>query len=153
MQNRRSVDVQKIFYKMEPRTLSAAYKVYCNKHIDNAHDALADVRATVEVLQGQLTKYENVDMIDGDGFTHPSPIQNDIGVLSKFTTNTNTVDATMRFKRNHKGEVVFNFGKYAGKNAAEILKNDKQYLNWILDKDFSAQVKQIVKKLAAGEAV
>jgi len=153
MDKRRSVDVQKIFYKMEPRTLSAAYKVFCNKHIDNAHDALADVRATVEVLQGQLVKYENVDMIDGDGFTHPSPIQNDIAVLSAFTSNSNTVDATQRFKRNPKGEVLFNFGKYAGKNAAEILQNDKQYYNWILDKDFSAQVKQIVRKLAAGQKV
>ena len=61
------------------------------------------------------------------------------------------VDATQRFKYNHKGEIVFNFGKYAGKNAAEILRNDKQYLNWILEKDFSAQVKQIVKKLAADQ--
>ena len=149
MDNRNNIDVQKIFYKMEPRTLSAAYRVYCNKHIENAHDALADVRATVEVLQGQLKRYENVDMIDGDGFTHPSPIVNDIEALSKFTTNSQMVDATMRFKYNAKGEIIFNFGKYAGKNAREILKSDKQYYNWILDKDFSAQVKQIVKKLAS----
>ena len=107
------------------------------------------MRATVEVLQGQLKRYENVDMIDGDGFTHPSPIQNDIEVLSKFTTNAQMVDATQRFKYNKNGEVIFNFGKYAGKNAKEILKNDKQYYNWILEKDFSAQVKQIVKKLAS----
>ena len=149
MDTRNSIDVQKIFYKMEPRTLSAAYRLYCDKHIENAHDALADVRATVEVLQGQLKRYENVDMIDGDGFTHPSPIQNDVEVLSKFTTNAQMVDATQRFKYNKNGEVIFNFGKYAGKNAKEILKNDKQYYNWILEKDFSAQVKQIVKKLAS----
>jgi len=146
---RKSVDVQKIFYKMEPRTLSAAYRLYCNKHIDNAHDALADVRATVEVLKGQLEKYENVDYMDGDGFTHPAPIKNDITALSAFTHDARRVDATQRFKRNAKGEIVFNFGKYSGKNAAEILKNDKQYYNWILDKDFSAQVKQIVKNLVA----
>ena len=153
MDNRRSIDVQKIFYKMEPRTLSAAYKLYCDKFIDNAHDALADVRATVDVLKGQLVRYEGVDMMDGDGFTHPSPIKNDVEVLSKFTSNAMMVDATQRFKRNHKGEVVFNFGKYVGKNAAKILQNDKQYYNWILEKDFSAQVKQIVKKLASGQSV
>lgn len=153
MDGRSSVDVQKIFYKMEPRTLSAAYRLYCNKHIDNAHDALADVRATVDVLKGQIKRYDGVDMIDGDGFTHPSPIKNDMEVLAKFTTNSTMVDATQRFKYNHKGEIVFNFGKYAGKNAAEVLRNDKQYLNWILDKDFSAQVKQIVRKLAADQKV
>ncbi len=153
MDGRSSVDVQKIFYKMEPRTLSAAYRLYCNKTIDNAHDALADVRATVDVLKGQIKRYDGVDMIDGDGFTHPNPIKNNIEELAKFTTNSTMVDATQRFKYNHKGEIVFNFGKYAGKNAAEILRNDKQYLNWILDKDFSAQVKQIVKKLAADQKV
>ena len=153
MKGRRTVDVQKIFYKMEPRTLSAAYKLYCNKHIENAHDALADVRATVEVLQGQMDRYDGVDYMDGDGFTFESPIKNNVAALSRFTLNKNVVDATQRFKYNNKGEVVFNFGKYVGKNAAEILKNDKQYYNWILEKDFSAQVKQIVKNLVSGDPI
>ena len=153
MKVRQTIDVQKIFYKMEPRTLSAAYRLYCGKHIENAHDALADVRATVEVLQGQLKRYKDVDYMDGDGFTHPAPITNDMAALSKFTNNSNAVDATQRFKYNNKGEIVFNFGKYAGKNAVEILRNDKQYYNWILDKDFSAQVKQIVRNLVAGNPV
>src|SRR5688572_17534757 len=56
MDHRRSVDVQRIFYKMEPRTLSAAYQFYCQKGIQNAHDAMEDVRATIEVLDGQLRK-------------------------------------------------------------------------------------------------
>ncbi len=153
MNIRRSVDVQKIFYKMEPRTLSAAYRLYCNKHIENAHDALADVRATVEVLQGQIARYDGVDYMDGDGYTHPAPIKNDITALSAFTNDKRVVDATQRFKYNNKGEVIFNFGKYAGKNAAEILKNDKQYYSWILNKDFSAQVKQIVKNLVADKPI
>ena len=150
LSKRRTIDVQKIFYKMEPRTLSAAYKLYCNKHIENAHDALADVRATVEVLKGQIKKYEGVDHIDGDGYTTPSPIKNDMTALSEFTHDKRMIDATMRFKRSPKGEIVFNFGKYSGQNAAQVLKNDKQYYNWILDKDFSIQVKQIVKALVAG---
>jgi len=41
MSKRRTVDVQRVFYKMEPRTLAAAYKFYCGKRIENAHDALA----------------------------------------------------------------------------------------------------------------
>lgn len=147
LDNRSTVDVQKIFYKMEPRTLSAAYKLYCDKNIDNAHDAMADVSATVEVLQGQIRRYKGVDFVDGDGFSHPDPITNNVEKLSKFTNDSRTVDVTQRLKYNHKGEIVFNFGKYIGKNAAEILSKDKQYYNWILDKDFSVQVKQIIKKL------
>lgn len=147
---RKTIDVQKIFYKMEPRTLSAAYKLYCGKHIENAHDALEDVRATVEVLKGQILKYKDVDHMDGDGYTTPSPIKNDMKALSEFTHDKRMVDSTNRFKRNPKGEIVFNFGKYSGQNAAEVLKKDKQYYNWILDKDFSMQVKQIVKALVQG---
>jgi len=147
LENRKTVDVQKIFYKMEPRTLSAAYKMYCDKTIENAHDALADVVATVEVLQGQITKYKDVDYMDGDGYTTPAPINNNIGSLAAFTNDARTVDVTQRLKYNKNGDIVFNFGKYIGKNAAETLVKDKQYYNWILNKDFSAQVKQIVKKL------
>lgn len=149
LDTRQTVDVQKIFYKMEPRTLSAAYKLYCDKNIDNAHDAMADVSATVEVLQGQIRRYKGVDYMDGDGFSHPAPIDNSVDSLAKFTNDARTVDVTQRLKYNHKGEIIFNFGKYIGKNAAEILSRDKQYYNWILNKDFSAQVKQIVKKIVA----
>jgi len=147
LDHRKTVDVQKIFYKMEPRTLSAAYKLYCDKHIENAHDALADVRATVEVLQGQIRRYKDVDFVDGDGFSHPTPITNNVEKLASFTNDARTVDVTQRLKYNQKGEIIFNFGKYIGKNAAEILSRDKQYYNWILNKDFSAQVKQIVKRI------
>lgn len=152
LDSRKTIDVQKIFYKMEPRTLRAAYRLYCDKNIENAHDALADVRATVDVLKGQLTRYDNVDWIDGDGFSHPAPIKNDMNALAAFTNDSQTVDVTRRLKLNQKGEIVFNFGKYAGKNAAEILTRDKQYYNWILEKDFSAQVKQIVKKIVKDHA-
>lgn len=147
LDNRKTIDVQKIFYKMEPRTLSAAYKLYCGKTIENAHDALADVRATVEVLQGQMKLYENVDYVDGDGFTHPTPIKNDMDAIADFTGDSRIVDVTMKLKYDHKGNIVFNFGKYQGQNVAQVLSNDKQYYNWILEKDFSAQVKQIVKRL------
>ncbi len=145
--HRRTIDVQKIFYKMEPRTLVAALKHYCGKTLDDAHDALADVRATVDVLKGQLIRYKETDYVDGDGYTTERPIKNDMGAIAKFIGDTRTVDATQRFKYNHQGEIVFNFGKYVGKPAAELLYKDRQYLNWILEKDFSTQVKKIVKKI------
>lgn len=147
MNKRKSIDVQKIFYKMEPRTLKAALKLYCNKSLENAHDALADVRATVDVLKGQIIRYENVDHVDGDGFTTKAPIKNDMNAIHEFTANNRIIDATQRLKYDDKGQVVFNFGKYNNQVVGEVLQKDKQYYHWILEKEFSTQVKQMVKKL------
>src|SRR5215471_7657358 len=60
MRNRKLVDVQKIFHLMEQRTLSAAYKFYCNKIHNGAHSAEADAMATVEIFQAQLTRYPHL---------------------------------------------------------------------------------------------
>ncbi len=145
--SRRTIDVQRIFYKMEPRTLGAAYQFYCQKNIQNAHDAMEDVRATIEVLDGQLNKYMGMDFIPEDGEVLPSPIQNDVKSLDAFTNDQNILDATQRLKYDHQGTVVFNFGKYMGRPAAEILYNDQQYYHWMLNKEFSQQVKKIIQKL------
>lgn len=144
---RRLIDIQKIFYKMEPRTLKAAYRLYCNGDLSDAHDALADARATVEVFKGQLKRYEDVDYIDGDGFSHPAPIKNDISAIAAFISDESMLDVTQRLKYNAKGEVVFNFGKYTGQVVAQVFKSEPNYYHWIMEKDFSAQVKQIVKKI------
>ncbi|MEM9823936.1 MAG: 3'-5' exonuclease [Bacteroidota bacterium] len=144
---RLTIDVQRIFYKMEPRTLRAALRYYCGKQLTDAHDAMADVRATVDVFKGQLTRYDGVDMIDGEGETVPAPVKNDMQVLHEFTNDLSTVDATQRLKYNHEGVMVFNFGKYMGQPVLETLLKDKQYYHWMLNKEFSSQVKQIIKKL------
>ena len=91
---RRFVDVQTIFHKMEQRTLSAAYKFYCGKDLDDAHSANADTRATYEVLKAQLDKY-------------PS-LQNDIDFLSKFSTHNRNVDLAGRIVYNDNNVEVFN---------------------------------------------
>jgi len=147
MSKRRTIDVQRIFYKMEPRTLQAALRYYCQKELENAHDALADVYATVDVFRGQLERYENVDMIDSDGNVVDKPIVNDMQVLHDFTNDSGMIDATQRMKYNRDGVVVFNFGKYMGKPVAETLVKDQHYYNWMLNKEFSTQVKTLIKKL------
>lgn len=147
LSKRRLLDIQKIFYKMEPRTLKAAYRLYCDGDLNDAHDALADARATVEVFKGQIKRYENVDYIDGDGFSHPAPIKNDIAAITSFIRDDSALDVTQRLKYNAKGEVIFNFGKYSGQIVSHVFKIEPNYYHWIMEKDFSAQVKQIVKKI------
>ncbi|HRW76242.1 MAG TPA: 3'-5' exonuclease, partial [Saprospiraceae bacterium] len=76
--HRRLIDVQRIFYRMEPRTLKAAVKFYCNRDFEDAHDALEDVRATIDVLSGQIDMYQGVDLTEGDGTVLTQPIRPDV---------------------------------------------------------------------------
>ncbi len=145
--SRRIIDVQRIFYKMEPRTLKAALRFYCQKELTDAHDALADVRATIDVFKGQLQFYEGKNLVDEHANEIIQPIKNDMQVLHDFTNDLKTVDATQKLKYDINGNIVFNFGKYVNQIVIDVLLKDKQYYHWILDKEFSAQVKQTVKKL------
>ncbi len=146
MSKRRSIDVQRIFYKMEPRTLRAALKFYTGETIENAHDAMADVRATVAVLKGQIERYKGVDAEDYDGNPVKAPIKNDMAALHEFTNDLKTIDATQRLKYDSEGVAVFNFGKYINKPVGATVHKDRQYYHWILNKEFSSQVKQFVKQ-------
>jgi DNA polymerase-3 subunit epsilon len=146
IEKRKLIDIQRIFYKMEPRTLSAALRFYCKKDLEGAHDALADVRATVDVLKGQLEMYTDRDYETKDGDTIERPVRNDMDALHNFTNDASVVDVTQRLKRNPNGQVVFNFGKHIGKPVGEVLARDRQYYFWIQEKEFSVQVKKIVKQ-------
>ena len=130
---RRFVDVQTIFHKMEQRTLSAAYKFYCGKDLDDAHSANADTRATYEVLKAQLDKY-------------PS-LQNDIDFLSKFSTHNRNVDLAGRIVYNDNNVEEFNFGKYKGIPVEEVLKTDSGYFGWILNGDFPQNTKKVLTNI------
>ena len=129
MARRRTIDVQRIFYKMEPRTLKAALKFYTGNELEDAHDALADVRATIDVFKGQLKRYNGVDYVDQDGNVQNAPIENNMQSLHDFTNDNRFVDATQKMKYDTKGKIVFNFGKYVGKEVAEVLYRDRQYYN------------------------
>jgi len=145
--NRRIIDVQTIFYKMEPRTLVAAYRFYCDKDLEGAHDALADVKATAAVLKGQIEKYKERDFKLPSGEILKTPVRNDMSSLYDFSHNKQSVDVTNRLKYNADGVVIFNFGKYIGQPVGQVLSRDKQYYHWILEKDFSVQVKNAVQKI------
>lgn len=143
---RRLLDAQQIFYLMEPRSLAAALQFYAGKEMENAHDALADVRATVEVFRGQLEKYAGAEYTDKDGKTsHPFT---NLDTLAEFCQDDRFLDATRRLKRGPDGRPQFNFGKYKGQVVAEVFQKDPHYLKWILGKDFSTEVKALVKAIA-----
>ena len=128
LSNRKMVDVQHIFYTMEPRTLSAAYKFYCQKDLTNAHSAEADVSATIEVLFSQMDRYKQLG----------GSVESILGVIGE----DKIVDYARRFSYDERGVEVFNFGKYKGKSVGDVLKNEPHYYDWMMKGDFPLHTKQ-----------
>jgi len=135
------IDVQAIFHKMEKRTLAAAYKFYCQKSLKDAHSAMADTKATYEVLKAQLEAYEGVEYEDIKG-KKSIPIVNDMEKLSEFSSYDQNVDFAGRIIYDEKGVEVFNFGKYKGRAVADVLKAEPQYYDWMMRGDFPLHTKQ-----------
>ena len=134
------IDAQRIFHFMEKRTLSAAYKFYVNKEIENAHSAEADTEATIEVLKAQVEKYDGQDVTDGLG-KKIGVILNDMEALDKLSTSQQ-VDLAGRMVFNQKGVEVFNFGKHRNKPVTDILKQEPSYYDWIMKGDFPLDTKR-----------
>lgn len=127
MKGRKLVDVQNIFHKMEQRTLTAAYKFFCNKTLEGAHSAEADASATHEVLLAQLEKYPELG--------------NTLDSINKAIGEDIIVDFARRFIMEN-GVEIFNFGKYKGQGVAEVLKKEPQYYDWMMRGDFPQHTKQ-----------
>ena len=130
MKNRQSVDVQTIFHKMEQRTLTAAYKFYCDKNLENAHSAEADTIATYEVLKAQLDRYK--------------ALENNTKFLAEFSTRQKFADFAGFIRFDEDGEEYFSFGKHKGKKVTEILNKEPGYFGWLLDADFPLFNKKVL---------
>ena len=129
LMKRKFVDIQTIFHKKEQRTLSAAYKFYCDKDLDDAHSAEADTKATYEVLKSQLDRYPD--------------LQNDVNFLSEYSCFGNNVDFAGRVVYNDKKEEIINFGKYKSRLVEEVFREDPGYYGWIMQGDFPLHTKKV----------
>ena len=143
---RRFVDVQVIFHKMEKRTLAAAYKFYCDKELEGAHGAAADIKATYEVLKAQLDRYKGIEYEEMDG-KKTIPIVNEIEALSEFSAHNQNVDFAGRIILNEKGIEVFNFGKYKGVPVEQVFEKDPGYYGWMLNSEFPLDTKKILTQI------
>ena len=127
------VDVQTIFHKKEQRTLSAAYKFYCDRELENAHSAEADTLATYEVLKAQLDRYED--------------LPNDIAALAEFSQQNRTADYAGRIHYDEQDREVFAFGKHKGKLVEEVFRKEPSYYDWMMDGDFPLYTKQVITRI------
>lgn len=133
LKGRRLIDVQTIYHRLEQRTLSAAYRFYCGKNLEDAHSALADTMATFEVLKAQLDRYPETEEFG-----------NDMDKLARFSIQGGNLDLSGRIGRNQDGAPVFNFGKYRGQKVEDVFKKEPSYYNWMMQGDFPKDTKDII---------
>jgi len=133
LKKRKFIDVQVIFHKMEQRTLSAAYKFFCDKELVGAHGAEADTLATYEILQAQIDRYPE--------------LTNDVDKLSEFSAHTRNVDLAGRIILDEREREVFSFGKYKNIPVEEVLAKDPSYYAWIMENDFPLYTKKILTQI------
>ncbi len=133
LSKKKTVDVQNIFHKKEKRTLSAAYKFYCQKNLEDAHSAEADTLATYEILKAQLDKYED--------------LENNITFLAEYSNRFRAVDFAGFIVFNENDVEVFSFGKYKNKAVEEVLEKDPGYYGWIQNAEFPLYTKKILTNI------
>lgn len=133
MTNRKAIDVQVIFHKKEQRTLSAGYKFYCGKELEDAHSAEADTLATYEILLAQLSKYDDI------GTT--------VDELSEFSSHSQRADFAGFILFNDDQKEIFSFGKYKGRLVEEVLKENPGYNSWIQNADFPLYTKKVLRQI------
>jgi DNA polymerase-3 subunit epsilon len=123
-------DPMLVYKKMEPRDLTAAYKHYCGKDLEGAHDALTDIRATWEVLQGQVAMYPDMPT-DVEGIAQFGKKDGWIDMLGKFAWENN--------------RPIVNFGKHKGCTLEYMSQYEPGFLRWMLKNDFPVDAKQIAQ--------
>ncbi len=132
LKSRNLVDAQQIFMKKEQRTLTAAYKFYCDKDLENAHSAIADVEATFEILLAQIERYDDIG-------TTPEE-------LSSVSSGKDMLDYARRLKLVN-NVATFNFGKFKEQPVTDVFDKEPQYYDWIMRSDFAQDTKNVLSKI------
>lgn len=151
------IDIQTIYHKMEPRNLSAAYRFYCGREMEEdfePHRADHDVEATYRVLLGELDKYSVGEK------TLPG---NDVKSLAEYSKTIDRIDFAGRIiwkevtdkdgkpMKDKDGkplrQEVFNFGKYKGQAVSDVFRRDPGYYGWIMEKDFTLNTKNVLTRI------
>lgn len=157
IKGRRLIDVQTIFHKMEPRTLSGACRFYLDKRLDGAHAALVDTEATYEVFKAQIQRYESQPYENPKtGEMEISPVQNDMDALAALSTQKHTADLAGFIVYDEAGKEVFNFGKYKGVPVETVFEKDRGYYDWIMKAEFPLYTKKVLtgiqlRKISGGK--
>ncbi len=130
----RIIDAERLEHLGEPRTLSALYEKHTGKRMEDAHQALADVRATTELIVAQLRKYQT--------------IPRDLDLLHKAQWPEAWLDGKGCFKMVN-GVATCSFGKHRGKSMRDV---PSDYYEWLLKptSEFPIDVKTLANNALKG---
>jgi DNA polymerase-3 subunit epsilon len=146
LEGRNLIDVQVLYHMMEPRNLGAAYKFYCKKELNGAHEALPDTMATYEVFEAMLDHYADTKIAGPDG-QEITPVVNDMEVIHKLCERRKKADLANHLIYNDNDQVIFNFGKYKGQTVADVLAKDSGYFSWMMNAEFPLYTKKVLKEI------
>lgn len=122
----REIDLYRVWQEAEPRTLVGALKRYCQREHGDAHGALADASALVELLRAMATVH---------GLSTSQMIA--------MSRPANEVDRSGKLRRVEDGTVVFAFGQHEG----EPVSAHADYIEWMRRKDFPADTLQALREV------
>lgn len=123
------IDACNIYKRQVPRDLSSALKYYCDRTLHGAHNATADTEATRDVFLFQIEKHG---------------LSTDIEQLARYSNyDKPIVDLSGKFSVDEEGDIIFNF---SAKKGCKV-KHETGMLHWMLQKDFSEDVKIICRRL------
>jgi DNA polymerase III subunit epsilon len=131
-EGRHIIDPKRIFHRREPRDLTAALRFYRKMEHEGAHGAEADVLAALLVLDGQAERYDDLPRT--------------IPELHAHMEYPDIVDPYGKLVRRDDGVIVFAFGDHNDRPLDDVARTDPSYLEWVLRKDFTEEVKAIVRE-------
>lgn len=143
LEGRDFIDVMNIYMKMEPRTLTGAYRFFCGAKLEGAHGAGADTQATYDVLKAMLDRYDGVDYEDSKGNKSQGPV-NDMKELALFSAHHRNADLSGQIIYDDHNKEVFQFGKYKGQRVEDVFKKDPSYYSWMMNSDFPRYTKKLI---------
>ncbi|MBQ4509046.1 MAG: 3'-5' exonuclease [Paludibacteraceae bacterium] len=131
------LDAYTIFQQHEPRNLTAAYKFYCGKNLEDAHSADADTMAAYEVFAAQTERYDDM----------PETVEE---LAQKLQGDHRYADFAGRVELDRDGKEVFTFGKYRGQRVEDVFRRDTGYYRWLIDSDFPQYTKNVFTRIFIG---
>ena len=134
LEGRRIVDAMRIFHTREPRNLEGAVRFYCGRDIEDAHSAEADTLSSFQVLVGQFKRYPDLPL--------------DLDELDRISRPPEWFDRNGKLIWRDE-ELCLNFGKHKERVLSEVVTVDPGYLDWILGRDFSHEVKAAIQRARA----
>lgn len=135
---RRQFDALRVYHRREPRDLAAAMRFYCGEELEDAHGAEADAKAALRVFQAQFRKYPDLP-------TDPDTLDAWLNPRDPFN-----LDREGRF-RWLDGEITVNFGRKKGQRLRDVLREDPNYLKWMIRGDFPLDTKAVARRILAGD--